>query len=126
LNFLEVESRRNSIKNKVLKKNSTESLISDKNRHQLNVIRKELIKLKYINNIPLDQFVKCLSGKEVFPQERIHWKTSKFRGYYFFSKLCSDFSIKRLNTSVVCIKGKFDSNNKPTIGYEEIDSLLKS
>jgi hypothetical protein len=123
--FLETERQRNSIKIKVARKNNSESLISNYNRHQLNVIRKELIKLKHINNISLDQFVKCLSGKDIFPHERIHWNTYKYHGYYIFSKICSSFSVKRLNTSVACNKGKFDSNNKPAGEYEELDKVIK-
>ena len=124
LNFLEGERRSNVNKIKVTKNNNATSLTSNYDKAKLKIIHKKLISGRYIENIQLSQFLKCLSGNEVFPHERINWKKYKSRGYYFFSKICSSFSIQRLNNSVVYKKGKFDSNDKPGNGYKEIDDLL--
>lgn len=125
LNFLERERNSNLNKQKISKRITTNSLTSIYDKPTLKYLHKALMTGNYINKIPLDTFLKCFSGKEVFPHERIFWKKSKSESYYFFSTVSDDFTIKRLNNSVMFRKGKLDSNNKPDGGYEELDRLIK-
>lgn len=125
LNFLERERNSSLNKLKVSKTKPISSLTSKYDNIKLKNLRKKLLNGKYINNISTENFLKCFSGKQVFPHERIVWKKAKSQGYYFFSSVSDNFTIIRLNNSVVCNKGKFDSNNKPASGYAEIDTLIE-
>jgi hypothetical protein len=125
LNFLERERISNLNKQKISKRITTNSLTSRYDKATLKYLQKALTTGNYINKMPLGNFLKCFSGKEVFPHERIFWKKSKSESYYFFSMVSDDFTIKRLNNSVMFRKGKLDSNNKPANGYAEIDRLIE-
>lgn len=125
LNFLERERVSNLNKQKISKQITTNSLTSRYDRDKLKYLHKALTTGNYIKKMPLENFLKCFSGKEVFPHERIFWTKSKSQGYYFFYAVSNNFTIIKLNNSVVCSKGKFDSNNKPDGGYEELDRLIK-
>jgi len=123
--FLESESHKNRNITLRTKKSAESPLISIINKKDLKSLYNKLITGKYISNKPFDDFFKCLNGQQAMPRNRIFWKKSKYKAYYFFSKICPNFSVKALNASVVHRLGKFDSNNKPRSGYSEIDILLK-
>jgi len=110
---------------KRIQENEVESLVTLLNKKDLQKVYQLLINNKYINQISLDSFCNCLNGEIINPKNRIRWKKSKSKGYYFFKSICNNFSIKALNASVQCDKGEFDSNNKPANGYAEIDIMLK-
>lgn len=127
LRFLESESQKQ--KNKSLRKKEypESSLLSHLNKNQLKRIFKYLVSpnKNMIRKMELADFLNCLSGEQVIPRNRIYWLKSKSMGYDLFDKICSDFSIKKLNASVALPKGRFDSNNKPRHRYKEFDNLLK-
>jgi hypothetical protein len=125
LRFLESESRkeRNTIHRK--KEYQEASLLSHLSRNGLKRVFNYLLEKKMIRKMVFADFLNCLNGKQIIPRNRIYWVTSKSKGYYLFSKICPNFSMKTLNASVAVPKGRFDSNNKPSHGYKEIDNLLQ-
>lgn len=111
-NFLNEEQKLNSNK-KTTKKpiRKTVSLTCFLSHRQLKLLHKSLIEDNFINDMKIENFINCLSGKKVDPSLRIQWKKSKRQACYLFSHISTNFQISKLNATIKKSNKIFDSND---------------
>jgi len=111
-NFLNEEKKLNSNK-KTAKKSirKSASLSCFFSHRQLKLLHKSLIEDSFINDMKIENFINCLSGKKVDPSLRIQWKKSKRQACYLFSHISTNFQISKLNATVKKSNKIFDSND---------------
>jgi hypothetical protein len=110
-NFLNEEQKLNS--NKQTKKSirKTGSLSCFLSPQQLKLLHRSLIEDNFINDMKIENFINCLSGKKIDPSLRIQWKKSKRQACYLFSHISTNFQISKLNATVKKSNKIFDSND---------------
>lgn len=102
-------------------------LLTIYNIEQLKVLHKKLVSGGYISPISVNTFTYFLSGKPLDDGiEKIQWLKSKKKAFYLFNQIAVGFSLQRMNRTVKTKHKPFDSNDRPSSGYDEIDQLLQS
>lgn len=94
---------------------------------QLKKLCKALITGKYIvKNTKVNNFVYIFSGKPLGRISKIEWLKSKKQAVWLLDKICLPYSFDTVNS---CLESKFkpfDYNDRPKVGYNEIEEILKT